>query len=74
MTVTFLEDKGRLPDGTRWRRRSHEPWFLDVFPGTNIAWQECIKDVAGVGVDGYRKSWVVPEEVFVLYVMKGDKG
>ena len=67
--MKFLEDEGRLPCGTTWRRRPHEPWFLDVYPAREKRHRwERIKDVPGVGVDGYRKSWVMPECVFVLYV------
>lgn len=69
----FLDDSGALPNGTRWRRRTHEPWFLDVYPGgrsKGAVWER-IKDIPGVGVDGMRHCWVVPEEVFILYV-KGD--
>ena len=72
--MDFLADMGTLADGTRWKRRSHEPWFLDVYAarGKN-AWEERIKDIPGVGTDGYRRCWVMPEEVFVLYV-KGATG
>ena len=68
MPQTFLPNKVELPCGGFAKRHPLRPWVFECYPRGRPPWDE-LKDIPGVLYDGYRRAWLIPEEVLQMEVL-----
>jgi hypothetical protein len=65
----FLPKHVVLPSGQVAKRRYQEPWLFEVQAHRDGVFTR-LAEIPGVAYDGYRRTWLIPEEVLVLEVLQ----
>lgn len=68
MAREFLPNKFTLQGGGFAKRHPLRSWIFECYPRGRHDW-DSIKEIPGVLYDGYRRAWLVPEEVLIMEVL-----